>query len=100
MADDVDMPGTNEVVDNTAATRFEIRQDGHIAVLVYELDGKRFRIIHTIVPEALGGHGLAGRLMQAAVARAQAEDLTVIPDCPYARSWLDKYPEVADTLTI
>lgn len=94
------MASTNEIVDNTAASRFEIRMDGHIAVLVYELDGTRFRIIHTIVPEVLGGHGLAARLVQAAVARAQAEGLTIIPDCPFARSWLEKHSDVAETVSI
>jgi len=94
------MTSTHEVVDNTAATRFEIRMDGHIAVLVYELVGRQFRIIHTIVPEALGGHGLAGTLVQAAIARATAEGLTIIPDCPFARGWLEKHPGVAATVSI
>ncbi|MDQ2649198.1 MAG: N-acetyltransferase [Actinomycetota bacterium] len=95
MADD-----TPPVTDNQAANRFELEVDGHLALLEYRLQGDRLLLIHTEVPEALGGRGLGGVLVEAAIERIRAEQLTVVPHCPFVRRWLEKRPEVADTLTI
>jgi predicted GNAT family acetyltransferase len=88
------------VVDNPDQHRFELQQDGHLAELVYELDGDRLVLVHTGVPEELGGRGLGGVLVRAAVERAAAEGLTVVPRCPFARSWLEKHPDEAGLVTI
>jgi uncharacterized protein len=80
----------SDVIDNEAEHRFEVTMDGHRGELTYELQGDHITLIHTGVPEALAGHGLAGRLVQAAVDRARREQLTIIPICPYARRWLKK----------
>jgi predicted GNAT family acetyltransferase len=81
----------SDVVDNTAEERFEIREDGQLAELVYHVHGDRFTLIHTEVPDALGGRGLGGQLVQAALERARRDHLTIVPSCPYARSWLEKH---------
>jgi hypothetical protein len=52
------------------------------------------------VPEALGGHGIGGQLVQAAVAYAAASGMTIVPLCPYARSWLERHPEQAARVPI
>ena len=52
-----------EVVDEVDNDRFVVEQDGAVAELVYELDGDRLLLIHTGVPEELGGRGIAGRLV-------------------------------------
>ena len=80
----------SDVIDNEAEHRFQMTMDGHTGELTYELEGDRLTLIHTGVPEELEGHGLAGRLVQAAVDRAQRDELTIIPICPYARRWLKK----------
>jgi predicted GNAT family acetyltransferase len=80
------------VVDNTHLHRFELTEDGHTAELVYRLECDRLRLVHTEVPEELGGRGLGGVLVRAAIDRAEAEGLTIIPDCPFARGWLEKHP--------
>ncbi len=90
----------SEVIDNQDEQRFELAVDGSLAVLVYRLRGPRFVLVHTEVPEELGGRGLGGRLVQAALDRARREDLTVVPLCPYARAWLEKHPDAAEGLTI
>ncbi len=69
----------SEVVDNRAAERFEVVDDGHVAELVYHLHGTRLTLIHTEVPEALGGRGLGGLLVRAALERARREHLTIVP---------------------
>ena len=88
------------VVDDTAESRFVIREGGDEAELIYARQGDRLILVHTGVPEAWGGHGTGGRLVRAALARAKADDLTVVPWCPYARRWLQEHPDEASAVTI
>lgn len=90
MADHSD---TVQVVDVPAEDRFVVRTEGAEAELVYRLRGDRFFLVHTEVPDALGGRGIAGELVRAAVRRAESEHLTIVPWCPYARRWLKEHPD-------
>ena len=94
------MSDTPAVIDNGAASRFEIEVDGYRAELVYHRSGKRLVLIHTEVPDALEGRGIGGVLVTAAVDHAAKEGLTVVPLCPFARGWLERHPEVAGRATI
>ena len=84
-----------DVIDNTDASRFELREDGRLAELVYRIRGDRLVLIHTEVPFELEGRGIGGRLVTAAVDRAAREGLTLVPLCPFARGWLERHPEAA-----
>jgi predicted GNAT family acetyltransferase len=89
------------VRDDTANSRFVVEEDGHTAELVYEDDSPgRLVLVHTGVPEALGGRGIGGRLVLAALARAAAQHLTVVPLCPFARRWLEGHPDAAAEVEI
>ncbi|MHB1583484.1 MAG: GNAT family N-acetyltransferase [Acidimicrobiales bacterium] len=89
-----------EVVEEPEARRFVVRADGEEAELVYRRRGDRLAILHTGVPAAIGGRGIAGRLVAAAVERAREEDLTVVPYCSYAHRWLEQHPGEAATVRI
>jgi len=91
---------TTAVTDNPAESRFQAVVDGHLAVLDYVLDGSRLVLVHTGVPDELGGQGLGGQLVRAALHRAVAEGLTLVPECPFARGWLEKHPDEAATASI
>ncbi|MBE2293207.1 MAG: N-acetyltransferase [Xanthomonadales bacterium] len=78
--------------------RFRLRLDGQEAALTYALRAGRMVIEHTVVPEAIGGRGLAGRLVQAAFDQARAEGWRVVPECSYARVWAGRHPQYADLL--
>ena len=88
------------VVDNEAASRFELDIDGHVAELVYRRYADRLVLVHTGVPEALEGRGVGGLLVRAAIERAVQQGLTVVPQCPFARRWLERHPEVAGRVTV
>jgi uncharacterized protein len=70
------------VRDDRDQGRFAVERDGAVAELVYKTEPGRLIIVHTEVPEVLGGRGVGGQLVRAAVARAAAEGLTVVPWCP------------------
>ncbi len=97
MASMTDAP---EVTDNREQSRFEIRIGDALARLAYRRRADRLVLVHTEVPEQLSGHGLGGVLTQAAIDRAAAEGLTVVPLCPFARSWLERHPDAAAAVTI
>ena len=88
-----DPSDTLDVVDVPAENRFVVRVEGAEAELVYRVRGNYLLLIHTEVPEALGGRGIAGRLVRAAIRRAQADHLTIVPWCPFARRWLKEHPD-------
>lgn len=88
------------MTDNRADSRFELKSDGVFAELMYRRRADRLVLLHTEVPDSLGGHGIGGRLVKAAVDRALSEGLTVVPLCPFARSWLEQHPETASTVDV
>lgn len=88
-----DHSDTVQVVDVPAENRFVASIEGMESELVYRVSGDRFFLVHTEVPEALGGRGIAGQLVRAAVRRAESERLTIVPWCPYARRWLKEHPD-------
>jgi predicted GNAT family acetyltransferase len=89
-----------QVDDDKAHHRLVIEQDGSLAELVYLEEPGRLILVHTEVPDALAGRGVGARLVQAAVARAEKDQATVVPWCPFARRWLRDHPDVADRVTI
>jgi predicted GNAT family acetyltransferase len=92
--------GSADVIDNTDASRFELRADGWLAELVYRVRGDRLVLVHTEVPVELEGRGIGGRLVTAGVDRAAREGLTLVPLCPFARDWLERHLEAASKAVI
>jgi predicted GNAT family acetyltransferase len=90
----------SDVIDNPAESRLEITVDGHLAQLVYERHGNQLVLIHTEVPEELGGQGLGGDLVKAAVELARNEHLDIVAECSYARTWLQRHPDEAAGVTL
>lgn len=81
------------IVHNAAAQRFEASVDGILARCEYRRVGSVLQLHHTEVPAALGGRGIAGKLVAAALAYAQSEGLRVAPYCSYVRAYMKRHPE-------
>ena len=75
--------------------RFEATLDGHQGRLEYAASPGRLTLVHTEVDAALEGRGVAGALVRAAVDHARQQGLKVDAVCDYARSYLDRHPEMA-----
>jgi uncharacterized protein len=89
-----------KVIDNRADSRFELTVDGAVAELIYRRRADRLVLMHTEVPKEFGSRGIGGRLVRAAVERASGEGLTVVPLCPFARTWLERHPDVAENVNV
>ena len=72
----------SRVVRNEAESRYEVSVDGSLAQLVYREVGDRLALVHTEVPDELGGQGLGGELARYALDDAMTRNLTVVPYCP------------------
>lgn len=95
------MSTTGPVVANDeAARRFVIVEGAMEAFLQYRTRADRLILVHTEVPPKLGGRGLAGELIRAAIDHAEAHGLTVVPLCPLARSWLMRHTDESRRVTI
>lgn len=95
-----DATADGTVVDQQDRNRFAVTVDGTEAHLAYRLDGDLLVLRHTEVPEEIGGRGIGGRLVRAAVERAAADGLRLAPWCPYARRWMEKHPDDLGSVTI
>jgi predicted GNAT family acetyltransferase len=85
-----------DIAHDPASHRFAVRVEGYEAELLYRRDGRRLTIGHTGVPEAIGGRGIAGELVKAALEYARAEGLRVVPACSYSADYIQRHPEYAD----
>lgn len=73
----------NGVTNNMALHRYELVVDGLTAFAEYRLDGNRMIFPHTEVPPELGGRGIGGKLVMAALDDAEAKGLEVQADCSF-----------------
>jgi predicted GNAT family acetyltransferase len=90
------MPESPNVVHNEAAHQFEIPNEIGRVLLRYARRGNVLDLLHTEVDEQFEGRGFASALARAALDYARANNLRVIPTCPFVRKYLDRHPEYAD----
>lgn len=87
-----------QIAHDAASGRFSTRVDGHLAELLYRRQDRRLVIDHTGVPNAIGGRGIAGELVKAALEYARAEGLRVVPACSYSAAYIRRHPQYADLI--
>jgi predicted GNAT family acetyltransferase len=75
------------------AHRFTTEVDGNRAELGYTLADGVMTITHIGVPPAIGGRGIAARLMEAALSAARDAGWSVNPACSYAKSYLARHAQ-------
>lgn len=81
-----------------AQSRFVAATPAGLAVLDYEIVGQRLIALHTGVPEALRGQGMAARLTEALVAYCRAQGLKLVPRCSYTAAWVQRHPQDVEGL--
>ena len=78
---------------NFATERFESQVDDTLAFLLFHRKGTTLSLIHTEVPPALEGRGLAGALARTALDYARSHAMNVKPFCPFVAAYLQRHPE-------
>lgn len=81
------------VTNNRDEHRYEVKIDEQLAVLTYKLQLGRIVFLHTGVPPALEGRGIANQLASFALEYARAQHLTVVPLCPSVASYIRRHQE-------
>ncbi len=92
--------GSQTVTDDREGERFVLAEGNEEAELLYQLDQGRLLLLHTEVPAAFRGQGVGAQLVSAAVARAGAEGLILVPWCPYARRWLQEHSDATVSVVV
>lgn len=87
------------VTDNPGRNRYELDVDGSKAVAIYSLRGDEITFLHTLVPAALQGRGIASQVVVGALASVRARGLKVVPQCPVFKAYMRKHPETHDLLS-
>ncbi|NUT52004.1 MAG: N-acetyltransferase [Saccharothrix sp.] len=83
------------VSDNPDQSRYEVRLDGELGGFVdYTLSDGVVTFTHTEV--SIEGQGLGSKLVRHALEDVRAKGLSVVPECPFVRGYLEKHPELAE----
>jgi len=88
----------SSVTDNPALHRFEMAVDGHLAIAVYRRTQGMVTFLHTEVPAALGGRGIASALIKGALDLIRARGEKVASHCGFTTAYLNKHPEYRNLL--
>jgi hypothetical protein len=87
------------VTHNKARQRYEVLlPDGDHAVIAYEMMGDKMGLMHTVVPEAHEGKGIAGTMAKFALEEAKEQGIKVLPYCPYIQTYVKRHPEYNDII--
>ncbi|WP_072543910.1 GNAT family N-acetyltransferase [Bacteroides mediterraneensis] len=82
-----------EIKHDESRQEFYVELEGHRAYVAYQIHDGGLDIRHTIVPEAIGGRGIASALVKAAYGYAHCKGLKAVATCSYAVIWLQRHPE-------
>ena len=91
-------PPVIDIRHNADAQRFEAFVDGKLCRADYRMHDGVMRLVHTEVPYAYEGRGIAGQLVAAALVHARAHGLKVVPACSYVHAYMRRHPETHDLL--
>ncbi len=90
--------GPLEITNNEQQQQFQVHMDGELAFLEYRFNKGDIFLMHTEVPEKLGGKGIASALAEYAMKYAREHKIPVMVYCPFVSTWLKKHPEYRDVL--
>jgi len=81
------------------AHRSEIREgDTLLGIAAYEHRGNTLVFTHTEVDQNSGRSGLGGTLVRAALDDVRSQGITIVPQCPFVRGWIERHPDYADLI--
>lgn len=87
-----------EVIHNAGNNRFEVDLGKEKAVLIYMIKAGLFIMLHTEVPPAFEGMGIAGKMAREAMEFAKYEGLKLRSYCSYTTRYIERHPEYQNLL--
>ena len=84
---------TAELINNTAIHNFELFIEGERAFIDYKQKDDKLYLIHTGVPEALQGKGIAAIIVEKTFQYMESHQLKLVPLCVYVKHFLTQHPE-------
>ena len=87
------MNNTINITDNTDELRFETPVGDKVAFIAYRWEHGKLALMHTEVPQALAGKGIASTLAKYAFKWANEQNKKVIVYCPFVAAYLKRHPE-------
>jgi uncharacterized protein len=78
--------------------RFELERGGQVATLQYTIAGHVLALLHSEIPEALRGSGVASTLARTALDWARANHMKIDVVCPFVAAFLETHPEYSDLI--
>lgn len=87
---------SSEIVtaDEPNGSRYVIDVDGvRRGFLTYRLEPRRISLLHVEIDPTMEGRGLGGRLTAFALDDARARELTVLPFCPFVKTYIERHPD-------
>lgn len=82
-----------EIIHNLNQSRFEAHIGHEMALIDYIRTDHVLDIVHTKVPPALEGQGIAAAITKAILTYAQDHNLKIKPTCPYTAAYIKRHPE-------
>ena len=79
---------------NQHLSRFEVTSETKIAFLQYKITGSVISLLHTEVPEEIGGKGIANALADHAFKFAASNEMKVKNYCAFITAYVKKHPEL------
>ena len=87
-----------EIVNNPDKLRFEAKMGEEFAKIEYRWQYGDIVFMHTEVPEAGQGKGIAGKMAKFALDYVRENKLKMKLYCPYMRSYVERKPEYQDLI--
>ena len=83
---------TIQLTDNKAIHNFELLINGQRAFIDYKTKDNKIYLIHTEVPPALQGMGVAEALVEKAFYYIEQQGQKIVPLCTYVKLFLKRHP--------
>lgn len=88
----------HKIFNNREQQQFQVLVDGELAFLEYRLHEGKLVLMHTEVPERLGGKGIGTALVEYAFNHARLNHMAVKVYCPFVLKYLQRHPELNDLI--
>ena len=84
------------VINNKDQLRFEVHLDGEYGYVDYRFYKKNIAFMHTFVPDAFKGKGIASKMAVAALTFAKEQHKKIMLYCPFMSRYVKEHTEYYD----